>query len=64
MQGFSLGGEVGPTTALLLEAAPVSQRGLMVSWQGASQAIAATVGGLVGFVLAAVLKPADSGGTS
>lgn len=58
VMGFSLGGEVGPTTAYLLEAAPVGKRGLMVAWQGASQAIAATVGGLVGFVLAAVLRPA------
>jgi MFS family permease len=57
VMGFSLGGEVGPTTAYLLEAAPVEKRGLMVAWQGASQAIAATVGGLVGFVLAAVMKP-------
>jgi len=58
VMGFSLGGEVGPTTALLLEAAPVAKRGLMVSWQGASQSIASTVGGLVGFILAAALTPA------
>jgi len=58
VMGFSLGGEVGPTTALLLEAAPVAKRGLMVSWQGASQSIASTVGGLVGFVLANVMTPA------
>lgn len=58
VMGFSLGGEVGPTTAYLLEIAPVQKRGLMVSWQGASQGIAATVGGLVGFVLSAVMKPA------
>ena len=32
--GFSLGGEVGPTTAYLLEAAPVEKRGLMVAWRG------------------------------
>src|SRR6185295_12237345 len=32
VQGFSLGGEVGPTTAYLLEAAPLSRRGLAVSW--------------------------------
>src|SRR5258708_27126292 len=58
VQGFSLGGEVGPTTAYLLESAPVKRRGLSVSWQGASQGIAATTAGLVGFVLAANLSPA------
>jgi MHS family citrate/tricarballylate:H+ symporter-like MFS transporter len=58
VQGFSLGGEVGPTTAYLLEAAPVERRGLAVSWQGASQAIAATLGGLVGVGLSTVMAPA------
>ncbi len=58
VQGFSLGGEVGPTTAYLLEAAPAKSRGLAVSWQGASQGIAATVGGLVGTGLSLVLAPA------
>jgi MFS family permease len=58
VMGFSLGGEVGPTTAMLLEAAAVAQRGLMVSWQGASQSIAATIGGLIGFFLAGVMSPA------
>lgn len=58
VQGFSLGGEVGPTTAYLLEAAPIHRRGLTVAYQGASQAIAATTGGVVGFVLANTLDPA------
>ena len=51
VQGFSLGGEVGPTTAYLMEAAPPGRRGLAVSWQPASQEIAATAGALVGVVL-------------
>jgi MFS family permease len=51
-QGFSLGGEVGPTTAYLMEAASVRHRGFAVSWQPASQQIAATAGALVGVVLA------------
>jgi MFS family permease len=51
VQGFSLGGEVGPTTAYLMEAAPPNRRGLAVSWQPASQEIAATIGALVGAVL-------------
>ncbi len=58
LQGFSLGGEVGPTTAYLLEAAPLRGRGLAVSWQGASQGIAATLGGLVGVGLSLVMSPA------
>ncbi|MDB5480178.1 MAG: citrate:proton symporter [Caulobacteraceae bacterium] len=57
-QGFSLGGEVGPTTAYLLEAAPVNRRGLAVAWQGASQGIAASLGALVGVGLSSVLAPA------
>ena len=42
VQGFSLGGEVGPTTAYLMEAAAPGRRGLAVSWQPVSQQIAAT----------------------
>ena len=45
LQGFSLGGEIGSTTAFLLEAAPVNKRGLIVGWQDASQLIALVAGG-------------------
>ncbi len=55
VEGFSLGGEVGPTTAYLLEAAPVEHRGLIVSLQPTSQQIAATAGALVGFILSKVM---------
>jgi MFS family permease len=58
VQGFSLGGEVGPTTAFLLEAVPERQRGFAVSWQGASQAIAIAIGGCVGFGLSNLMSPA------
>jgi MHS family citrate/tricarballylate:H+ symporter-like MFS transporter len=58
VQGFSLGGEVGPTTAYLLEAAPPSRRGLAVSWQPASQQIAAATGALVGVVLSKFMSSA------
>jgi MFS family permease len=61
-QGFSLGGEVGPTTAYLLESAPLRDRGLIVSWQGASSNIAIAAGGLVGVTLSALLSPADLDG--
>jgi MFS family permease len=55
VQGFSLGGEVGPTTAYLMEAAAADKRGLSVSWQPASQQIAATAGALVGVGLSEVM---------
>jgi len=58
VQGFALGGEVGPNTAYLLEAAPPQRRGAIVAWQGGSQQIAAIVGSLVGLGLAAVLTDA------
>ncbi|WFU62746.1 MFS transporter [Bradyrhizobium brasilense] len=55
VQGFALGGEVGPTTAYLLEAASAERRGLAVSFQPASQQIAATAGALVGEILSLTL---------
>jgi MFS family permease len=58
LQGFALGGEVGPTTAYLVEAAPERQRGLYASWQSASQSIASMVGGGVGVILAMALSVA------
>ncbi|HXC56087.1 MAG TPA: MFS transporter [Rhizomicrobium sp.] len=56
-QGFALGGEVGPSTAYLVEAAPPLRRGLYASWQSASQSLAAMAGGTVGVVLALNLSP-------
>jgi MHS family citrate/tricarballylate:H+ symporter-like MFS transporter len=58
VQGFSLGGEVGPTTAYLMEAAAPEKRGLAVSWQPVSQQIAATAGALVGLVLSKLMSSA------
>src|ERR1700744_6075274 len=58
VQGFSLGGEVGPTTAYLMEAAPPTRRGLAVSWQPASQEIAATIGALIGVILTHAMSDA------
>ncbi len=55
-QGFALGGEVGPTTAYLMEAAAPEKRGVAVAWQPASQQIAATAGALMGLVLSATLS--------
>jgi MHS family citrate/tricarballylate:H+ symporter-like MFS transporter len=57
VQGFALGGEVGPTTAYLLEIASPERRALVVSWQPTSQEIAATAGALVGVILSQTLAP-------
>ncbi len=54
-QGFALGGEVGPTTAFLVEASPTQHRGYYSAWQGASQGVANIAGGLVGIALVAGL---------
>lgn len=51
VQGFALGGEVGPTTAYLMEIASPERRALVVAWQPTSQGIAATAGALVGVIL-------------
>ena len=58
VQGFSLGGEVGPTTAFLLESAPPQHRGYYVSWQAASQGIASITAGVIGFALSLSLSHA------
>ncbi|HEV2703847.1 MAG TPA: MFS transporter [Steroidobacteraceae bacterium] len=58
-QGFSLGGEIGSNTAYLAEAATPESRGLVVSWQGASQSAAVMTGSLVGVLLTSVLPAAS-----
>ena len=55
LQGFALGGEVGPNTAYLMEAAPARRRGLYVSMQATSADFAVMIAGLVGVLLANVL---------
>ena len=55
IQGFALGGEVGPTTAYLIEAAPLNKRGLYGAWQSASQSLASISGGAIGLLIAAML---------
>jgi MFS transporter, MHS family, citrate/tricarballylate:H+ symporter len=56
LQGFALGGDVGPTTALMLEAAPLEWRGFYSSFQSASQSLATLAAGLAGFFLANLLN--------
>ncbi len=56
LQGFALGGEVGPTTAFLLEAAPPERRGFYTAFQSWTQNLSILVSGLVGFGLARILS--------
>ena len=55
IQGLALGGEVGPSTAYLLEAAPPDHRGFVASWQIASQGCAALFAGIVATALSFVI---------
>jgi MHS family citrate/tricarballylate:H+ symporter-like MFS transporter len=56
LQGFALGGEVGPSTAYLIEAAPPGKRGRYTSLAFATQDLAVLVAGIVGYVLASILS--------
>jgi MFS family permease len=60
-QGFALGGEIGPTTAFLLEAAPPERRGFYVSLQNATQYGAVLCVGIVGLLLTRLLSPENFG---
>jgi MFS family permease len=59
IQGFALGGEVGPNTAYLLEAAPANRRGLFVSLHMATADLAVLTAGCVGLLLSSLLGPAQ-----
>jgi len=58
VQGFALGGEVGPSTSYLLEAAPEGKRGQYATWQIASQGGAMALAGLFGVLLSWALDDA------
>jgi MFS family permease len=57
LQGAALGGELGPATVYLFEAASPSSRGIWTSWQPASQGIATLLAGVVGVGLSYFLTP-------
>ena len=59
VQGFALGGQVGPSTAYLLEAAAPRSRGFYTTLQYASQGLASMTGGIVGFVISTNLDAAS-----
>jgi MFS family permease len=56
IQGFALGGEVGPTTAYLVEAAPPLKRGFYAAISYATQDGGVLVAGIIGTVLASSLS--------
>ena len=65
LQGLALGGEVGPSTAYLIEVAPPGKRGLYGSWQLASQGVAGLCAGIVGVLLTLSLSaPHEQGANS
>jgi MHS family citrate/tricarballylate:H+ symporter-like MFS transporter len=59
LQGFAVGGEVGPITAYAAEAAPQGHRARYVSMLQTGQGIAVLCSGAIGFSLAKLLSPAD-----
>ena len=59
LQGFSLGGEIGAATSMLMESGGLKDRGFRVSWQLASQGVAALLGALTGAALYAALPQAS-----
>jgi MHS family citrate/tricarballylate:H+ symporter-like MFS transporter len=59
IQSFALGGEVGPSTAYLLENAEQGRRGWVMSFQRASQLLANAAGALVGLMLSLILTKAQ-----
>jgi MFS transporter, MHS family, citrate/tricarballylate:H+ symporter len=59
VQGFALGGEVGPTTAYMIEAAPPLRRGLYGSMQYTTQDASTLVAAGIGVALTAILTEAQ-----
>jgi MHS family citrate/tricarballylate:H+ symporter-like MFS transporter len=58
LQGFAVGGELGPAVAFLVETAPPHRRGLFASIQSATQGAAILMAGMMGFCLARSLSAA------
>jgi len=56
IQGFALGGEVGPNAAFLLEAAPPGRGGFYLSIHLATADLAVLVAGIVGLALSTLLS--------
>lgn len=59
LQGFAVGGEVGPITAYAAEAGPRDHRARYVSMLQTGQGIAVLCSGLIGYSLARLLSPRE-----
>lgn len=59
VQGFGLGGEIGPTTVLLWESAGEGRRNRFVGFQMASQGASAALGALAALALRGVFSEAE-----
>jgi len=59
LQGFSAGGEVGGTTAYLLESGDPKDRGRIASWLEASMGMANILGALAAFSVTSLLSTSD-----
>jgi len=57
LQGFSVGGEFGTSTAYLIEAAPPGRKGFYGSWQIAGQLMANVLGATLGAALTLMFTP-------
>lgn len=56
VQGLGLGGEIGPSSAFLIESAPDGKRGTYGSWLLGSQGLATLVAGAIGVGISSVLS--------
>ena len=56
-QGLAWGGEAGPATTFIMEAAPQGKRAFYASWQIVAQGGAAITAGLIGYILSFCLNP-------
>lgn len=59
LQGFSVGGQFGTSTALLIELAPPGRSGLYGSWQITGQIAALVIGTAFGVLLTQLYTPAE-----
>ncbi|TDG06434.1 MFS transporter [Paraburkholderia guartelaensis] len=57
LQGFSIGGEFGTSTAFLIELAPPNRTGFYGSWQMSGQLMSTMLGAALGMVVTQVFTP-------
>lgn len=57
LQGFSIGGEFGTSTAFLIELAPPGRTGFFGSWQITGQLMAQVLGSALGFIVTQFFTP-------